>query len=159
MYQTSIIALSNTIKMTITIWSNGGKPVGFVNKNGPYQTQYMDEIPFTVDNMPGYTAVNYNPGKHRNILKHLPNSPTNQGELGIYFYKSKKTNARWQKMGEIAWAEVKDDGMMTLYLRPFQIQTLRTNKHDSLRILGQTKKYGKDCGSPAAGVMRTEPIQ
>ena len=139
---------------TIAVWSNKGSAVAFRSGKEPVIIRYGREEPS--DGPRGnYTVVNYDPVPSRNLrqLRKHPEDAT--GEEGVFIQKHK---TKWCMQGTIVYAQVPDIGDVQLYLRKEDATILATNKPDSLRKLGFTKKMGKGTGTYMMGVCRIKPL-
>ena len=144
----------------MTVWSNRGNSVAFANKDRAELYSYTkpDWLDTRLDNI---KLISYPPGIHRNKLKTLPKSPSDlSAEQGIYFEKYK---TKWRKIGTIIYADVPDTGNVLLYVLmddpSVSIMRSATNKPDTLRNYGYTKKQGvKGAGNLNWGVCNVQYV-
>ena len=140
------------MSFTIAVWSNNGESVAFDSGKYRYEAELPEE---TVAKH--LQVVRYNPGCHRHSLKNLrKNAADFEGQSGVYIHKQNKI---WVSIGKIVYADVPEEGDVSLWIESTHQRKLATNKRDALTILGYTKQLGKGTGTLMMGVCRIQPIE
>tara|TARA_B100000035_G_C20985830_1_gene547759 strand:- start:687 stop:1292 length:606 start_codon:yes stop_codon:yes gene_type:complete len=137
---------------TIAVWSNNGATVPYMKNNNPYPIVYDSEQVIIPVN--GLRSIVYHTGCHNNVLQNLDNLSRTR-EKGIFIQKQKNY---WVKIGTIHHIEMDTADKVRIFLNDELPCRLATNKPDSLRLLGYTKKTGKGTGTYMMGVCRIQPI-